>query len=358
MVYYYLASDARHAGLADRAVEFAAMARKASYTAVFPNRLSDAAVLEEALLDDPADSHAQYFLGNFLFQYGRYDQAEKLWLQSADAGFQYSVLYRNLALYAWKVKGNLREAADDYQKSIHLDPRDYRLYVDLDELYALEGATQAREALFSNAPPNLLDHDSARIRDIVFLIKIGQAEKALTLLKDHCFKPWEQGQDVHEIFVAANIQVGRQELAAKRFNEAEADFKRALEYPPNLGIGKPDKPDDTAAQYWLGETLFQKADNAGADREWRIIVDETAGRALSKYYRALALEALGDALQSTQQLTVLANGPAAGQIGANNYYIAGLAERHLRREPEAITDFRRALQINPSFWQAENEMSH
>jgi tetratricopeptide (TPR) repeat protein len=334
------------------------LARAASYYAVFPNRPSDAAVLEEALLDDPADSHAQYFLGNFLFQYGRYEEAEKLWLQAASAGFQYSVLFRNLGVDAWKVKGNLGDAAGYYEKAIQLDRQDYRLYVDLDEIYAQQGSTRSRQALFANSPASVLEHDAARMRDCVLLINVGQPDKALGLLNGHRFKPWEQGQDVREIFVEANIQAGRLALEAKRFNEAEADFKNAMEYPPNLGIGKPDKPEDAAAHYWLGETFYQQGDKTGADREWRKLVNEPGEKRLSKFYEALAMEALGDADQAAQRLTALVQGAAGTQSGANNYYVAGLAERHLRREPQAIADFRKAVEINPTFWQAENEFNH
>lgn len=70
------------------------------------------------------------------------------------------------------------------------------------------------------------------------------------------------------------------------------------------------------------------------------------------------MEALGDADQAAQRLTALVQGAAGTQSGANNYYVAGLAERHLRREPQAIADFRKAVEINPTFWQAENEFNH
>jgi tetratricopeptide (TPR) repeat protein len=358
MIYYYLASNARHEGLQLRATEFSALARKARYDVLFPNRTSDAAVLQEALVANPTDSHAQYFLGTFLFQHGSYDEAAQLWKKAAEADFQYSVLYRDLGLYAWRVKMDYKEASTYFLKAIRLAPLDYHLYVDMDEVDAHEGSTEARETLFANAPSSVVDHDAARIRYCAFLIGAGQAEKALNLLKTHNFKPWEQGQDVHALFVAANILAGRQALAAKRFEDAETDFRYAFEYPRNLGVAKPDKPNDAAARYWLAQAQYEQGDKEAAHREWQRLLDEASGNALSQYYGALALEGLGEAAEAKRQMTVLAEGPARGRTNANDYYVAGLAERQRQREPQAIADFEKALEINPFYWQAENEMKH
>ena len=357
MVYYYLASSARHRGRDDDALDYAAKARSASVDKIFINRISDAGVLQEALLTNPDDAHAQYLLGNYMFQHRRYEQAEHLWLQAQGLGFQYSVLYRNLGVNAWKVKKDLNEAKSFYEKAIQLAPQDYRPYVDLDEIYTQLGATEMRAKLFANAPPGLLDHDPVRIRYIVFLMKKGEYDSALSLLNKHRFKPWELGADVREIFVAANIQKGRLELSAKRFAQAQADITRGLEYPANLGVGRPDKPDDPAVHYWLGEARNEQGDLDGASREWKMLIDQPGGSDLSKYYAALALERLGKKREATDRFTQLAEGPERGRNGAHNYYVAGLAERQLGREIEATKYLRRAVEISPSLWQAEVDLN-
>ena len=357
MVYYYLASNARQEGLTQRAVEYAAKARAARYDKIFPNRISDAIVLQEALHNDPTDAHAQYFLGNFLFQHGRYEEAEKLWLQAQASGFEYAVLDRNLGVDAWKVQHNLGEAASFYAKAIQLEPQQYRFYVALDKIYAQEGATQERAKLFAGAPSGVLDHDPARIQYILLLMQEGQFDQALSLMKDHSFKPWEKGENVHDIFVFANIQAGRQALAAKKFNLAQEDFERALEYPINLGVGKRDKPRDADAIYWLGEAMKEQGNREGADREWKQIAGRVNGSEWSRYYAALALEGLGQNKEAADAMMAqLAAGPAPGQASAENYYVAGLAERHGKQEQQANAYFRKALEVEPSFWPAQMEL--
>ena len=356
MAYYYLASNARHEGLAERAAEYDAKARAANYDGIFPSRLSDAAVLQAALLNDPTDVHAQYLLGIFLFQHGRYAEAANLWLQAEASGLKDAVLDRNLGLNAWRVKKDLGQAASFYEKAIQLAPQQYRYYVDLDEIYAEEGATRARAKLFAGAPPEILDHDPARIRYILLLLQEGQFDQAINLLKDHRFKPWEQGENVHDVFVFANILEGRQALAAKNFKQAQADFERALEYPQNLGIGKPDKPDDAAALYWLGEAMNEQGNREAADRNWKQLIEERSGEPLSQYYAALALEGLGRAKEAADSMTQLADVPARERTSAEGYYAAGLAERHRERRQQANAYFRKALEINPALWQAQMEL--
>jgi len=353
MIYYYLASSARHQGREEDALDYAAKARAVRLEKIFINRSADAEVLQEALLANPNDAHAQYLLGGCMFQHQRYEEAESLWMQAKSAGLEYSVLYRNLGVNAWKVKRDLVEARSFYEKAVQLDPQDYRLYVDLDEIDAQLVATEARAKLFKDAPAGVLDHDSARIRFIGLLVNKGQYDRALSLLKEHRFKPWEQGVDVHELFAAANMGKGRLELSAGRFADAEAVIARALEYPTNLGAGKPDRPNDAAAQYWLGEARNEEGDSEGAKREWKALIEEQGGSDLSRYYGALALERLGQKSEALSKLTELAKGPEHGRCGGHNYYVAGLAERHLGNGSQAAEYLRKALEVSPSLWQAE-----
>ena len=359
MMYYYLASNALHEGMADRAREYAAKARAASYEAIFPNRSTDVAVLEEALRMDPADAHAQYFLANFLFQYGRYAEAAALWRSAEKAGFHYATLYRNLGIYSWRVRRDLPEAAALYRKAVAADPADYRFYVDLDEIYTQQGpsAVELRKQLFSNAPVDVLNHDPARLRYALLLIEEGQFAKAVSLLDGHAFKPWEQGDNPRDVFVLANLEEGRQALRARDFKGAQASFERALEYPANLGIGKPDKVNDWAALYWLGVASEKQGDVQGAERAWKTLLGEGAASDLSRFYKALAMKATGRDAAARETIQQLSDGPAAGRTSVMNYYVAGLAEVEKQDPAHAIEDFHKALEINPLSWQAQIELN-
>ena len=164
MVDYYLASNSREEGNLQQAAQYAAKAASLPVAGVFPNRLTDASVLSEEVHDLPEDAHAKYALGNFLFAHARYKEAEALWSSASRQGFANPVLLRNLGVYAWHIQGDRTSAAGYYARAIALQPEDYRLYTDLDEIYEEEANGAARAKLFRDAPATVLNQDTVRAR--------------------------------------------------------------------------------------------------------------------------------------------------------------------------------------------------
>jgi tetratricopeptide (TPR) repeat protein len=357
LVYYYLASNARDEGNSARAAEFSTKAASAIYDKVFPQRLSDFEVLADALARNPKDAHAHYFCGTFLFAHGRYEDAAKEWLEAKKEGLEDPVLERDLGIFAGRVKKNLREAAAYYERAIALTPGQYRLYPELDEIFAQLGETAKREQLFARAPIEVLDRDTVRVRRALLHIREGESQKALSLLNDHHFKPWEGGAIVRQMFVFANLTNGKAFLAAKKPMEAEGAFRRALDYPANLGVGKPDRPHDEEAWYWLGVALATEGKSREAQDAWNNAVKQgkTIG-GISGVYAGAALSKLGrdaEATKLSEAATSIAKQPTAS---AYSLYIAGVAEQLQNHEPEAQKDFRRALELDPFLWQARYEL--
>ena len=367
LVYYYLASDARSEDATDKAEQFATQAAAASTRGVFPQRVSDAVVLADAIAHNPLDARAKFYLGNFLFAHGRYDDASKLWLAALGTGFDDSVLERNLGVYAWRVTKDLNAAAAYYEKAVQLAPGEFRLYLDLDEIYAQQGDTARRTKLFAQAPAAVLDRDTVRARRALLLTERKQYDQALNLLAGHRFKPWEGGELVRRIYVTANIEQGTAKLRAggpHAAEQAEQAFRRATEYPVNLGVGKPDKPHDERALYWLGGALEAEGKQDAAREAWQqAIAEDTAvgpfGRESSgesQLYAALALNRAGQTSEAEKTLDDLQAGAAKKDAGAYDFYLAGLVEKSRHQDDQARSDFRRALEIDPGFWQARLEL--
>ena len=277
LVYYYLASDAWAEGDAKAGNAFAAKGAAASCERVFPHRLEDAEALADVIAHGLPDPAAQYELGNFAFAHGRYDDAARLWLQAAGNGLDLSVLERNLGVYSWRVKKDLREAAADYAKAIQLAPDDYRLYLDLDDIEKQTGDVERRARLFATAPAAVLDRDTVRLRRARLAVDQNQYQQALALLTGHDFKPWEGGQAVREVYVRASLEAGRRALAARNFEGAATAFRQATQYPANLGVGKPDKPHDEEAYYWLGVALEGSGQREAARGAWQEAIGEGKG---------------------------------------------------------------------------------
>jgi tetratricopeptide (TPR) repeat protein len=349
MVYYYLAANSRQQGDLEHASHFAAKAASLPVAEVFPNTITDAAVLTEAVRQNPQDQHARYALGNFLFAHARYDEAAALWSEALAQKFENPVLLRNLGVYQWHVKDDLAGAARYYARAIQLSPKDYRLYADIDEIYEEQGNAVAREALFRDAPPDVLDRDTVRARHALFFIEQYKPTQALALLADHTFEPWEGGVAVHNIFVRANMEKGKMALAAHKPQGAAEGFQEATRYPENLGTGEPAQPQPTEQLYWLGIALAAAGNTNEATAAWQSAVTQTAGK--DDVFSALAHKKLGQEYLARRMLERCAENARRPNAEAKDYFTAGLAEDYLADNQSAQEDFHHALTLDPLLWE-------
>lgn len=357
MIYYYLASNARHEGKEARAAAFAQKAASLPVESVFPQRLTDAQVLAEAIAHSPDDVHAKYALGDFLFADGRYNTGNALWIEALNGGFTNPVLLRNLGLYAWRVKHNLPAAARYYSRAIHINPSGYRLYNAIDKIYAESGDTAARAALFRSAPPAVLAHETVEARYALFLLEQSQFRRALAVLRGNTFRPWEGGVAVHEMYARANIERGKQELASHQPASAAASFRAAMEYPRNLEVGKPAQPNDAESLYWLGVALQKQGNVAEAQSVWKQAARGSHGEGTNAVFAALALGKLGKQSESRALLAKLAAESSGPGARPNRDFVSGLAEFYQGNIPAARKRFEDALGTNPLDWQARLELN-
>jgi len=195
----------------------------------------------------------------------------------------------------------------------------------------------------------VLDRDTIRARHALYFIEQFEPDRALALLANHRFKPWEGGVVIHSMYVRANIQKGRKALAAHNPAEAAEDFNKALEYPEDLGTGRPAQPEVSEQVYWLGVALAKQGKTAEATKAW-----QTAARGSAKadVFSALAyrrLEQNDRAQQMLQQCIEAAGRPDAV---ADDFYLAGLAHRVQGDKDHAKENFDHALALDPLFWPA------
>jgi tetratricopeptide (TPR) repeat protein len=288
-----------------------------------------------------------------LFAHGRYDDAAELWIAARNEKFDNPVLLRNLGVYAWRVKKDLPEAAENYSRAIQLSPNDYRLYIDLDKIYEEQGATAARINLFHAAPAQVLEKDTVRAREILLDLETSKPDQALALLANHAFKPWEGGTEAHDLFVSANIQKGRQALANHQAAEAEEAFRTAMKFPENLGTGEPSQPDLTEQWYWAARALQDQGKNAEAVAAWQRAAHQPGEKSqISAVFAALACRRLGNGTQAEQVLAHSIHAAMQSDAKAAAFYAAGIAEQYSGNAELAEMDFRRALQVDPDLWQA------
>ncbi len=249
-------------------------ARAASPDYGFPSRIEEVLALEFALQQDPQDSMAKYFLGNFLYAHERHDEAIQLWTEAIAGMSDYDVLYRNLGIAAWQRQNEALAAIAWFEKALTLNPHNQDLYLHLDELYRQEGLTSNRERLLEQieAVPDI--REDLHKHRITMMVELGHYQEALKLMATETFIPLEMDQSFHNVYVQALMMRAKASLKAGRVEEAIHDYLEMLEYPENLGVGAPTTRTQAHICYELGLAYEQIGQYENALRAWREAASE------------------------------------------------------------------------------------
>jgi len=250
---YYLSGLARlRMGLAGEAASWFKRGASASPEFVFPSRLEEFQALQAALQENNQDANACYFLGNFLYAHGRFEEGLQCWEKALQGLNSLDVLHRNLALAYWQRDNDLVKATNEFEHALELNPANYDLYLHLDDLYKAQGSSDRRLELLGRikALPEL--REDVRKRKVAMLVDLDQYDEALVLMTGEQFVPLEMDQSFHDLYTRAWMLKAETHMQADQIEEAIQDYQKALLYPDNLGVGAPTTLAQAEILYRLG----------------------------------------------------------------------------------------------------------
>jgi tetratricopeptide (TPR) repeat protein len=261
----------------------------------FPFRLETIDVLEQAIVRNPPDARARYYLGNLLFNI----QPESkrvllLWEESAALDESFFPVHRNLGLYYSRVENDYPRAIACYEKAIACNDQIPRLFSELDELYQAVGTPQAqRLALLEQHHAVVNQRDDALMSEIALLVWNGDYDRALQLLEEHQFHVWEGGGDIRTIYENAHLLKGLRLADMNQYRQALEHYRQSLDYPKNLQVWRLDKGIDPKVDYLIG-TAYEGLDDPDKAMEYfhRSVAHQQDISELS-YYQGMALRKLG-----------------------------------------------------------------
>lgn len=251
MVYYLIGELHQRSGREETS-EWFERGASADPELVFPSRLEEVRVLERVIEENSEDYKAKYYLGNFLYAHERYEEAISLWEEAARHLSSFDIIHRNLGLAYWQRRGDLEGAISMFERALEINPENQDLYLDLDALYVARGLMDKRHSLLEKMRRVKDPKDSFRKRIVSMLVDLGRHEEAIEMLLREDFVPSEMDQSFRLVYVGAYLGRAKDYLEAGRLEEGIADYKRALEYPPNVGSGRPASPSDAEILYLLG----------------------------------------------------------------------------------------------------------
>ena len=210
-----------------------------------------------------------------------------------------------------------------------------------------------------------------------------ESKKALQLLSDRRFHPWEGGEGlVSGQYVGAHLLLGRQALKTGNAREALKHFDAARNYPENLGEAKHLLTLETHLDYFSGLALQELGRDKEAREYWHKAAQTETGNSDMTFYKALALRELendsqavlllNDLLEFTSRQIhttpkidyfatslpnfLLFDDDLTKRNQIHCRYLAGLAKLGLGRTEEAVADLREVLALDINHLSAQTEL--
>ena len=221
---------------------------------VFPHRIEEMLLLEEICLHHPKDPHAPYYLGNFLYDRRRYDEAITRWQTAASLDPSFPTAWRNLGLAYFNIHNNPGKALSAYDRALSADPSDARVLYERDQLWKRIGEKPAKRLAELNRHPDLVaSRDDLTVEYTTLLNQTGEPSAALQLLTARIFQPWEGGEGlVLAQYVRASLLTGKGLLQDGRGAMALKHFQAALHPPHNLSEARHFLANASDIYFWIG----------------------------------------------------------------------------------------------------------
>ncbi|HTD97838.1 MAG TPA: DUF5107 domain-containing protein [Mucilaginibacter sp.] len=254
LVYYYLGWFAKQNQQPDEALAFCKLGAVQSPDRCFPNKIEEVLILQNALILNPGDAKAAYYLGNFWYDKRQYTEAIACWENAAKLDDTFPTVHRNLSLAYYNKLEQKERSILAMEKAFALDTTDSRILMELDQLYKITGKTAYERLQFLNKYPSLVEErDDLYLEKITLYNNLQDFELAKKLLMSRKFHPWEGGEGkVVGQFLLCYTELAKQAIV-------EGDFYKALElleatrnYPENLGEGKLYGAPENDVNYLLG----------------------------------------------------------------------------------------------------------
>jgi tetratricopeptide (TPR) repeat protein len=254
MAYYFKAYYHLLTGEKDRALSSFQEGSKANPAYCFPHRLEELIVLQKALTLNPDDDKAWYYLGNLWYGFRQYEEATEAWEKSRLLHSIFPTVHRNLALAYYNKQNDPAAAQESLEKAFSLDQTDARVFMELDQLYKKQGISYQQRLDLLEQYPNLVeDRDDLYLEKISLLNLLGQETRALDLIRQRKFHPWEGGEGkVTGQYLYSHIALAKKAIASGACQAAVDHLILCFEYPHNLGEGKLYGTQENDLNYWLG----------------------------------------------------------------------------------------------------------
>ena len=252
----------------------------------FPNRLEAILALEVAQKVNSKDSKAPYYLGNLWYDKRQYSDAIACWEKSAEIDDSFPTVFRNLSLGYFNKLQQQDKAVQYLEKAFSLDTNDFRILMELDQLYKRIGKPHAdRLAFLEQHLGSVLQRDDVYLEYATLHNQLGNFAKAMELIDNRIFHPWEGGEGkVPAQYQLARVELAKQYIAKKEYESSIKLLQECFVYPHNLGEGKLSGAQENDFNYWLGCAYEGLNQIEEAKKHWELAKNGNSEPAAALFY--------------------------------------------------------------------------
>lgn len=221
---------------------------------VFPARLEEMIILQNAIRRNFNDGRAPFYLGNLLYDRRRHQEAIELWERSVALDPGFPTAWRNLAFAYFNFQRDQDRALAAFARARKTDPQDARILFEYDQLRKRTAIrSESRLAELAENRELVGRRDDLSIELATLYNNVGHPESALDVLTSRQFQPWEGGEGlVHGQYIRANVLLGHKALRSGKPNNALACFTSGMHPPENLREAQHLLANLAILDYWMG----------------------------------------------------------------------------------------------------------
>ena len=191
LAYYYMAFAAKQKGDDQDAQKYLKLASEMSTDYCFPFRLESIDVLRDAVVANPDDAKAYYYLGNVLYPI-QPEKAIAAWERARELNPGFVTIHRNLGVAYADIQHDYNKGVASLRKAFLMTPDDPVVLNDFEAVADRAGVdTKERLALFDKYATTSAKRDDSRLAHVNLCVLQGQYDRALKLLAERHFRRWE-----------------------------------------------------------------------------------------------------------------------------------------------------------------------
>lgn len=371
MFYYYLGYLYNKIGDKKKSERYFRMSQEQNKCSrVFPNRLEEFFILEEAKKALPNDFLPHYAKGNlFAGRYRFSDAIEqfKLALKKIENlpdkereihTELLSIINRNIGVLLWKTENKPDDAIPYYEESIKYATWHFQPFQELTTIYQEKEETGKAIEVARSGLDRIRDGYKLVNTLIRLYIRQEDYDSVIDLISRYPandkIRIWYQ-----EMYQQAYVEKGKKLLREGKYTEALENFENATQIPEILHFQGKVCPDFAEVLWWKGLVLEQLGKEAKAIEGWSEATSQTYdAHQRGQLYKAKSLIKIGEKKQATRLLNqilhacqtrarIITEG-AAPPWEAYLYYLQGAVYEELSLKEKAIEFYRKAIEIDPA----------